>query len=171
VTQIAFNSLNALGALSPCQSNAGGRGSPPWSNEGGPFSTLDLSLRVSYLRRARGRRSAQHFSRARAGAEPPALAPAGARLLNRFRLREWAAAIAAAAIARPARIHDLRSTFASDALAAGVGIHALAGIMGTSVRMIERHCGRLLDGALESIAGRLDALDRVRNEDAQSERR
>ena len=42
------------------------------------------------------------------------------------------------------------STFASDALAAGVGIHALARIMGTSVRMIERSYGILLDGALES---------------------
>ena len=31
--------------------------------------------------------------------------------------------------------------------------------MGTSVRMIERHYGRLLDGAGAGIAGRLDALD------------
>jgi hypothetical protein len=38
-----------------------------------------------------------------------------------------------------ARVFDLRSTFASDALAAGVSIHALARMMGTSVRMIERH--------------------------------
>ena len=51
------------------------------------------------------------------------------------------------ATARPARIYDLRSTFATDALAAGVGVHALARIMGTSVRMIERHYGTLLDGA------------------------
>jgi hypothetical protein len=36
--------------------------------------------------------------------------------------------------------------------------------MGTSVRMIELHYGALLDGALESIAGRLDALDRARDE-------
>jgi hypothetical protein len=34
--------------------------------------------------------------------------------------------------------------------------------MGTSVRMIERHYGKLLDGAMESIATRLDALDRER---------
>jgi hypothetical protein len=39
----------------------------------------------------------------------------------------------------------LRSTFASDALAAGIGLHPLAPIMGTSVRMIERHYGVLLD--------------------------
>ncbi len=51
------------------------------------------------------------------------------------------------------------STFATNALAAEVGIHALARIMGTSVGMIERHYGTLLDGALESITARLDALD------------
>ena len=62
-----------------------------------------------------------------------------------------------------------RSNFASDALAAGVGIHALARIMGTSIEMIERHYGTLLDGALESIAGRLDMFDnnsRRRDRDA-----
>ncbi len=41
--------------------------------------------------------------------------------------------------------------------------------MGTSARMIERHYGTVLDGALESIAGRLDALDRDRDHD-QNER-
>ena len=39
--------------------------------------------------------------------------------------------------------------------------------MGTSVRMIERSYGILLDGALESIAGRLDALDRERDAEAE----
>lgn len=59
----------------------------------------------------------------------------------------------------PARIYDLRSTFASNALAAGVGIHALARIRGTSVAMIERHYGTLLGGAMEAITNRLDAFD------------
>jgi hypothetical protein len=58
-------------------------------------------------------------------------------------------------------------TTPSDALAAGVGIHALARIMGTSVRMIERHYGALLDGATESIATRLDALDQERDQAEQ----
>jgi len=31
--------------------------------------------------------------------------------------------------------------------------------MGTSVRMIERHYGVLLEGAMESIAARLDAYE------------
>lgn len=38
-------------------------------------------------------------------------------------------------------IYDLRSTFASDALAAGVSVFELARIMGTSVGMIGRHYG------------------------------
>ena len=37
----------------------------------------------------------------------------------------------------------------------------LARIMGTSVRMIERHYGALLDGAGASIAGRLDAFAKI----------
>ena len=35
----------------------------------------------------------------------------------------------------------------------------LARVMGTSVRMIERHYGTLVDGAHAGIAARLDALE------------
>ena len=91
-------------------------------------------------------------------------APAGGVLnLDNWRRRAWAPTIEASGVARPARIYDLRSTFASDALAAGVGVFALARIMGTSVRMIERHYGALLDGAGAGIAGALDALDDERD--------
>lgn len=91
-------------------------------------------------------------------------APAGGLLcLNNWRRREWAPAVEASGVARPARIYDLRSTFASDALAAGVSVFELARVMGTSVRMIERHYGALLDGAGAGIAGRLDALDDARD--------
>jgi hypothetical protein len=87
-------------------------------------------------------------------------APAGGPLrLDNWRRREWAPAVEASGVARPARIYDLRSTFASDALAAGVKVFELARVMGTSVRMIERHYGALLDGAGAGIAGRLDALE------------
>jgi hypothetical protein len=79
--------------------------------------------------------------------------------LDNFRRREWNPAIEAASITRPARIYDLRSTFASNALAAGVTVFELARIMGSSVRMIERHYGALLDGAQGELAGRLDALE------------
>ena len=47
------------------------------------------------------------------------------------------------------------------ALAAGVSVFELARIMGTSVRMIERHYGALLQGSGDAIRGKLDAyLDR-----------
>jgi integrase len=61
--------------------------------------------------------------------------------LDNFRRRVWAPAVEASGIARPARIYDLRSTFASNALAAGITTFELAKIMGTSTRMIERHYG------------------------------
>ena len=77
--------------------------------------------------------------------------------LHNWRRRRWHPAVEASGITRPARIYDLRSTFASDALAAGVSVFELARIMGTSVRMIERHYGALLDGAGAGIASRLDA--------------
>lgn len=67
--------------------------------------------------------------------------------LYNFRRRQWAPAIEASGVRAPARIYDLRSTFASDALAASVSVFELARVMGTSVRMIERHYGALLDGA------------------------
>lgn len=53
----------------------------------------------------------------------------------------------------------MRSTFASNALHAGVTVFELARVMGTSVRMIERHYGALVDGAHAAITDRLDALE------------
>jgi integrase len=87
-------------------------------------------------------------------------APSGGPLnLDNFRRRQWAPAIEACGVRTPARIYDLRSTFASNALAAGVSAFQLARIMGTSVRMIERHYGALLDGAHNVIASRLDLFE------------
>jgi integrase len=89
-------------------------------------------------------------------------APGGGPLnLNNFRRREWGPAVDASGIAKPARIYDLRSTFASNALHAGVTPFELAKVMGTSIAMIERHYGALLGGAHAGIAGRLDALEAV----------
>jgi integrase len=97
--------------------------------------------------------------------DTPLLFPAskgGLLNLDNWRRREWAPAVEASGVHTPARIYDLRSTFASDALAAGVSVFELARIMGTSVRMIERHYGALLDGAGAGIARRLDVLDAAR---------
>jgi integrase len=76
--------------------------------------------------------------------------------LRNFRRREWHPALDAADVPSR-RIYDLRSTFASQALAAGVSVFELARIMGTSVRMIERHYGTLLQGSGDAIRGKLDA--------------
>jgi hypothetical protein len=129
------------------------------------------------------KRSRRQVPLSRRGAAAPRRHPAAARHVARvsrrarwraehdnWRRRVWAPAIEAAGVRTPARIYDLRSTFASDALAAGVSVFALARIMGTSVGMIERHYGTLLGGATEGIAGRLDALDAERDharEDAE----
>ena len=87
-------------------------------------------------------------------------APEGVPLnLDNFRKREWAPAVEAAGVETPATPYDMRDTFASNALAAGVTVFDLARVMGTSVRMIEKHYGALLDGAHAGIAGRLDALE------------
>jgi hypothetical protein len=67
--------------------------------------------------------------------------------------------VRASGIETPARIYDLRSTFASNALHAGVTVFELARVMGTSVQMIELHYGTLIGGAHAGIAGRLDALE------------
>ena len=79
--------------------------------------------------------------------------------LHNFRRREWAPAIEASGVRRPARIYDLRSTFASNGLAAGVSVFELARVMGTSVAMIERHYGTLIEGAGADIARRLTAFE------------
>ncbi len=88
--------------------------------------------------------------------------------LDNFRRREWAPAIEAGAISKPARIYDLRSTFASNAIGAGIDVFELARVMGTSIKMIERHYGTLLSGAAAGIASRLAAFeaeqDRVTDE-------
>jgi hypothetical protein len=87
-------------------------------------------------------------------------APEGGLLnLDNFRRREWTVAVKTSGVATPARIYDLRSTFASNALAAGVTVFELARVMGTSVRMIEKHYGALLDGAHNVIASRLDVFE------------
>ncbi len=91
-------------------------------------------------------------------------APRGGVLrLDNWRRRVWAPAVEASGVPRPARIYDLRSTFASDALAAGVSVFELARLMGTSVAMVERSYGVLLDGSGARVAARLDALDAERD--------
>jgi integrase len=77
-----------------------------------------------------------------------------------FRRRVWAPAVESSGIAKPARIYDLRSTFISNALASGLTVFEIARVAGTSVKMIERHYGALLDSAHESLLERLETSAR-----------
>jgi integrase len=105
--------------------------------------------------------------------DTPLLFPArrgGLLNLDNWRRRVWAPAVEAAGVPRPARIYDLRSTFASNALAAGIGAFELAKVMGTSIEMIERHYGTLLSDAAAGIAGRLAAFEADEDENAEARR-
>ena len=97
------------------------RGRPSGEDEQEPTPGAALAARPSRARRAP--------AAARYAAAVPA-ERGGLLNLDNFRRREWAPAIEAGAISTPARIYDLRSTFASNALAAGIDVFELARVMG-----------------------------------------
>jgi hypothetical protein len=103
--------------------------------------------------------------------DTPLLFPAkhgGLLNIDNFRRREWSPAIDASGVKRPARIYDLRSTFGSNAIAAGIDVFELARVMGTSIEMIERHYGTLLSAAAAGIASRLAAFEAEQKRSAVS---
>jgi integrase len=63
--------------------------------------------------------------------------------------------------------YDLRHTFASNALAAGLSTFELSRVMGTSVGMIDRVYGHLVKGSDEAIRERLDGYSREIRRSAQ----
>jgi integrase len=77
--------------------------------------------------------------------------------LHNFRARAWKRAQLAAGIEPPRRIYDLRHTFATFALRAGISTFDLCRYMGTSLTMIDRHYGHLARDAREHAFGLLDA--------------
>ncbi len=79
--------------------------------------------------------------------------------INGFRSRGWTPALKAAGVAHR-RIYDLRHTYATWSLAAGIDIFTLARRMGTSVAMIDRTYGHLAAGADDYERDLLDAYDR-----------
>jgi len=62
------------------------------------------------------------------------------------------------------RIYDLRHTYETWSLAAGIDIFTLARRMGTSVKMIDRSYGHLVAGADEYERELLDQFDRERSD-------
>jgi integrase len=78
--------------------------------------------------------------------------------INNWRSREWVPALEAAGVEHR-RIYDMRHTFATWSLAAGMGIFTLARRMGTSVLMIDRTYGHLAHDAEEHDRRMLEAFD------------
>jgi integrase len=78
--------------------------------------------------------------------------------LEKFRHREWTPALRAAGIAHR-RIYDLRHTYATWSLAAGVYLFTLSRRMGTSLAMIDATYGHLAPDADDRERALLDAYD------------
>jgi len=78
--------------------------------------------------------------------------------LEKFRHREWAPALRAAGLPHR-RIYDLRHTYATWSLAAGVDLFTLSRRMGASLAMIDATYGHLAPDADERERGLLDAFD------------
>jgi hypothetical protein len=86
-------------------------------------------------------------------------APRGGYLdLHNFRRRAWKPAQRAAGIEPLRRPYDLRHTFATFALRAGISTFDLSRFMGASLTMIDRHYGHLARDGREHAAALLDSL-------------
>jgi integrase len=79
--------------------------------------------------------------------------------LRNLRAREWRRALSRAGVDHPHRIYDLRHTYATWSLRAGLDIYQLARRMGTSVAMIDATYGHLAADAAEHERSLLDAWD------------
>ena len=86
-------------------------------------------------------------------------APRGGYLdLHNFSRRAWKAAQRATGIEPLRRPYDLRHTFATFALRAGISTFDLSRFMGASLTMIDRHYGHLARDGREHAAALLDSL-------------
>ncbi len=78
--------------------------------------------------------------------------------LHNFRNRDWKPAQRAAGIAPLRRVYDLRHTFATFALRAGISTFDLSRYMGASLTMIDRHHGHLARDGRDHAIHLLDAF-------------
>ena len=79
--------------------------------------------------------------------------------IHHFRPYQWRPAQLAAGIDPLRRIYDLRHTFATFALRAGISTFDLSRFMGASLTMIDRHYGHLARDGREHAIKLLDALN------------
>jgi integrase len=77
---------------------------------------------------------------------------------HNFRNREWKPAQLAVGVAPLRRLYDLRHTFATFALRAGISTFDLSRYMGASLTMIDRHYGHLARDGREHAIRLLDEL-------------
>lgn len=83
-----------------------------------------------------------------------------------FGRRHWKPAQAKAGIEPLRHLYDLRHTYATFALRAGVSVFAVSRFMGSSIAMIDRHYGHLARDSREHAVSLLDALALERAVDA-----
>jgi len=88
--------------------------------------------------------------------------------LDNWRLRVWYPALEAAGLTKRGP-YELRHTFASEALAAGVSIFQLSRLMGASVETIEMHYGHLVRESEDHLRGLLAARSGVEVASTESE--
>ncbi len=83
-------------------------------------------------------------------------AEGGRMQLGTWQVREWKPALEAAGIDH-GTIYTLRHTFATNAIAAGIGLFDLSRFMGTSVKQIDLTYGHLAPGAEDAAVEKLNA--------------
>jgi integrase len=88
--------------------------------------------------------------------------------LHNFRNRYWKPAQVAAGIVPPRRVYDLRHTFATFALRAGISTFDLSRYMGASLTMIDRHYGHLARDGREHAIRLLDNYSTAKTTDVQA---
>ena len=86
--------------------------------------------------------------------------------LHNFRQRHWRPALVKSGVEPPRQPYDLRHTYATFALGAGLSAFALSRYMGTSLAMIDLHYGHLASDGREHAVALLDALAREKLVDA-----
>jgi len=107
-------------------------------------------------------RALDALERLPANKESPLLFPGergGYLDVHHFRPYQWRPAQVAAGISPLRRLYDLRHTFATFALRAGISTFDLSRYMGASLTMIDRHYGHLARDGREHAIQLLDALN------------